>query len=45
MPDELFEHEHPQDFLDVMRHSTAHIMAESVLWLFPGAKVGIGPTI
>ncbi|CAI8038574.1 Threonine--tRNA ligase [Geodia barretti] len=26
-----------------MRHSAAHIMADAVLQLFPGAKVGIGP--
>ena len=28
-----------------MRHSTAHVMAEAVLDLFPGAKLGIGPAI
>ncbi|HEY42110.1 MAG TPA: threonine--tRNA ligase [Dehalococcoidia bacterium] len=31
--------------LDVMRHSTAHVMAEAVLSMFPDAKFGIGPTI
>jgi threonyl-tRNA synthetase len=31
--------------LDAMRHSTAHVMAESVLDLFPGAKLGIGPAV
>jgi len=31
--------------LDAMRHSTAHVMAEAVLELFPGAKLGIGPAI
>ena len=31
--------------LDVMRHSTSHVMAEAVQSLFPGAKFGIGPTI
>ena len=31
--------------LDVIRHSTAHIMAEAVLSVFPDAKFGIGPTI
>ncbi|RCK81641.1 MAG: Threonyl-tRNA synthetase [Candidatus Ozemobacter sibiricus] len=30
---------------DVCRHSMAHIMAEAVLKLFPGAKFGIGPAI
>ena len=29
--------------IDAMRHSTAHVMAEAVLDLFPGAKLGIGP--
>jgi len=31
--------------LDPMRHSAAHIMAEAVLDLFPGTKLGIGPAI
>ena len=31
--------------LDLLRHSTAHIMAEAVRALFPGVKVGIGPAI
>ena len=26
-----------------IRHSTAHIMAEAVLKLFPGTMIGIGP--
>ena len=26
-----------------IRHSAAHVMAEAVLNLFPGTKVGIGP--
>ena len=29
--------------LDAMRHSTAHVMAEAVLDLFPGTQLGIGP--
>jgi threonyl-tRNA synthetase len=33
------------DPLDPMRHSAAHVMAESVLDLFPGTKLGIGPAI
>ncbi|HYN70091.1 MAG TPA: threonine--tRNA ligase, partial [Candidatus Eisenbacteria bacterium] len=33
------------DEIDAMRHSTAHVMAESVLDLFPTAKLGIGPAI
>ena len=31
--------------LDAMRHSAAHVMAEAVLELFPGARLGIGPAI
>jgi len=31
--------------IDAMRHSAAHVMAEAVLGLFPGAKLGIGPAI
>ncbi|GAB3189468.1 threonine--tRNA ligase [Nesterenkonia suensis] len=34
-----------QDGLDVLRHSTAHVMAQAVQQLFPGAKLGIGPYI
>ncbi len=33
------------DDLDAMRHSTAHVMAEAILDLFPGARLGIGPAI
>jgi threonyl-tRNA synthetase len=33
------------DPIDAMRHSTAHVMAEAVIDLFPGAKLGIGPAI
>jgi len=29
--------------LDVLRHSTAHLMAQAVKTLFPGVKVAIGP--
>ena len=31
--------------LDAMRHSTAHVMAEAVLVLFPGTRLGVGPAI
>lgn len=31
--------------LDVLRHSTAHVMAEAVKDLFPAATFGIGPSI
>jgi threonyl-tRNA synthetase len=33
------------DPLDSMRHSAAHVMAEAVMDLFPGTKLGIGPAI
>ena len=33
------------DPLDPMRHSAAHVMAEAVRDLFPGARLGIGPAI
>jgi len=33
------------DPLDPMRHSAAHVMAEAVLALFPGTRLGIGPAI
>ena len=31
--------------LDVIRHSTAHLLAAAVLDLFPGTKLGIGPAL
>ncbi|MCF8061332.1 MAG: threonine--tRNA ligase [Deltaproteobacteria bacterium] len=31
--------------LDILRHSTSHVMAEAVKSLFPGVKVTIGPSI
>jgi threonyl-tRNA synthetase len=31
--------------LDVLRHSTAHLLASAVLDLFPGTKLGIGPAL
>ncbi|MBA4609336.1 threonine--tRNA ligase [Aeromicrobium sp. Marseille-Q0843] len=33
------------DGLDILRHSTAHVMAQAVQELFPDAKLGIGPPI
>src|ERR1043166_5394357 len=33
------------DGLDVLRHSSAHLMAQAVQSLFPGTQVTIGPTI
>jgi threonyl-tRNA synthetase len=34
-----------KDGLEVIRHSTAHVMADAVQKLFPGTKVTIGPAI
>lgn len=31
--------------VELLRHSTAHVMAEAVQTLFPSAKIAIGPTI
>lgn len=33
------------DALDILRHSTAHLLAQAVQRLFPGAQVTIGPVI
>jgi threonyl-tRNA synthetase len=33
------------DGLNILRHSTAHVMAQAVQELFPQAKLGIGPPI
>ena len=33
------------DGLNVLRHSTAHVLAQAVQDLFPEAKLGIGPPI
>ncbi|MCL5409969.1 MAG: threonine--tRNA ligase [Patescibacteria group bacterium] len=34
-----------QDKLEIMRHSTAHLLAAAVQSLFPNTKLGIGPVI
>ena len=33
------------DGLDVIRHSTAHLLAAALLDLFPGTKLGVGPAL
>src|ERR1700733_8925690 len=33
------------DGLEVLRHSTAHLLAQAVQRLYPGAQVTIGPVI
>ena len=42
--DELMDHGAAGE-LGPMRHSAAHVLAEAVLDLFPGTKLGIGPVI
>lgn len=34
-----------EDGLNVLRHSTAHVLAQAVQDVFPGTKLGIGPPI
>ncbi|MBM7578904.1 threonine--tRNA ligase [Jeotgalibacillus terrae] len=34
-----------EESLDIMRHSTAHLMAQAVKRLYPDAKFGVGPVI
>src|SRR4029079_7403284 len=34
-----------RDGLEVIRHSTAHLLAAAVLDLFPGTQLGIGPAL
>ncbi|MBF0451529.1 MAG: threonine--tRNA ligase [Candidatus Magnetomorum sp.] len=31
--------------LEIMRHSAAHVMAQAIMHLYPGAKLTIGPTV
>lgn len=35
----------PDQNIDTLRHSTAHLLAAAVVSLFPGTKVAIGPSI
>ncbi|MFZ2754727.1 MAG: threonine--tRNA ligase [Lysobacteraceae bacterium] len=41
---EIVTDKHP-DALEILRHSTAHLLAQAVQRLFPGAQVTIGPVI
>ena len=34
-----------QEGIDILRHSTSHVMAQAVRELFPGVKIAIGPAI
>ena len=40
----LIKPEDPEG-LEILRHSTSHVMAQAVLKLYPGAKLAIGPAI
>src|SRR5881392_89984 len=33
------------DGLELIRHSTAHLLAAAILDLFPGTKLGVGPAL
>ena len=44
MPD-YGDHEATDDLLQILRHSTAHLLAAAVTELYPGAKYAIGPAI
>jgi threonyl-tRNA synthetase len=41
---EVLRQDHPKA-LEIIRHSTAHVMADAVQKLFPGTQVTIGPAI
>jgi threonyl-tRNA synthetase len=41
----MSEHDSCDGKLDKLRHSTAHVMAEAVVEMFPGGKLGFGPPI
>ena len=41
---EIVTDKHP-DALDILRHSSAHLLAQAVQRLYPGAQVTIGPVI
>jgi threonyl-tRNA synthetase len=41
---EIITRDHP-DALDIIRHDTAHLLAQAVQELFPGTQVTIGPNI
>ena len=42
---EFGDHEATDDPLQILRHSTAHLLAAAVTELYPGAKYAIGPPI
>ncbi|HVH20320.1 MAG TPA: threonine--tRNA ligase, partial [Myxococcota bacterium] len=44
-PLEIITERSGQDALDLIRHDAAHVLAASVLDLYPGVKISIGPPI
>ncbi len=40
-----FVYQDSKEALEILRHSTSHLMAHAVLELFPGTKTGIGPAV
>src|SRR3954464_15698348 len=44
-PLEIITERSGQDALDLIRHDAAHVLAASVLELYPGVKISIGPPI
>jgi threonyl-tRNA synthetase len=44
-PLEIITDRSGQDALDLIRHDAAHVLAASVLELYPGVKISIGPPI
>src|SRR3954466_733628 len=44
-PIEIITNRSGDDALELIRHDTAHVLAEAVLELYPGVKISIGPAI
>jgi threonyl-tRNA synthetase len=44
-PIEIVTSRSGDDALELIRHDTAHVLAEAVLELYPGVKISIGPAI
>jgi threonyl-tRNA synthetase len=45
LPLEIVTERSGQDALDLIRHDAAHVLAASVMELYPGVKISIGPPI
>ncbi|HEX2680786.1 MAG TPA: threonine--tRNA ligase, partial [Candidatus Dormibacteraeota bacterium] len=39
------DHEATSDPLQILRHSTAHLLAAAVTEMYPGTRYGIGPAV